>query len=160
MTEVYIYNSKYLKHNLNLLFLPCCAKPVPFDFNLASTELIVSHISNEALFSGQENCIPQRFMVTSKFRKTRFTVRGDSSQGVLKPPGNPARPQSTRLPSLPWVTRLLPLGLHLGPPAWRKPGQDVVWPGQPLSLRTHAGKPILFFTQTPRHRISSFCWFS
>lgn len=42
----------------------------------------------------------------------------------------------------------LTLGLHLGPPASRKPGQDVVWLGQPLGLQTQAS-PLCFSHRLP-----------
>lgn len=79
----------------------------------------------------------------------RLGVRAASNQAVPTPPGNWAWPRSTPLPSLPqafqenMLHRALVLGLHLGPPASRNPGQDVVWPGQPLGLWMQAS-PLVF----------------
>lgn len=114
-----------------------------------------------ALSSGQENYIPESFMVTSKFRRKRFSVRGDSSQGAPTLPGNCTQPWSAPLPSLPSLS-----GEHGAPcseppsgtTCLKKARQDVVWLGQALGSQTQTSP--LFFTQTPRHRISSLCWFS
>lgn len=71
--------------------------------------------------------------------------KGDSGQGVPTPSGSrvalchqrPAPPgrRTCRAPGLP------ALSLHLGPPASRKPGQDVVWLGQPPGSQTEARPP-------------------
>lgn len=52
-----------------------------------------------ALFASQEIYVSESLMVTSKLRRKRFSVRGERSQGVPTPRGDPAQPRSAPVPA-------------------------------------------------------------